>query len=223
MVIVPPTIDAPTATDPLAWLFPRVIVLAPEPPIAIVSAEDPVPILIVFVLLSEPIEIVFPLPVIARFPLGTAIVIAPLPDALPIVVAALPVTLIWVVPTTVNAAKVVPPVGVIVPDTVKLPVIAVLPVESPIATAPVPPVPIVVTPAPVALRPRTRLNKLLKRPPLGRSFLLFYYFTGSASLAFKALTARLIFTETLLALVSKITAISLGSRSSIYLKRKISI
>src|SRR5271156_3199486 len=129
-------------------------------------ANDPadcvLAIAIVFVLLSAPMEIVLPLPVIERFPLGVFIVTAPDPAEFPIVVLEFPVVLTVVVPVmaapfavTVKppAVTVKPPVVTVIPAlVVKVPVTAVFPVALPMFTAPVPPVPIVVTPAPVAFR-----------------------------------------------------------------------
>ena len=73
---------------------------------------------------------------------------------MPIVLAEAPEALMLVVPVieAPPAVAVIPPVVAISPaEEVKVPVTAVLPVAFPIFTAPVPPVPIVVTAAPEAL------------------------------------------------------------------------
>jgi len=92
-------------------------------------------------------------PVTAVFPVAFPIFTAPVPPV-PIVVTADPEVLMFVVPVMAAppADTVSPPVVATRPaEAVKDPVTAVFPVAFPIFTAPVPPVPMVVTPEPEVL------------------------------------------------------------------------
>jgi hypothetical protein len=145
-VMVPAVIAAEVpieAFDPVAILslfpavpkttFPLVAVMAPDVAVRVVDA------------VSDPVTAVLPV----AFPM----LVAPVPPV-PIVVTPAPVVFMVVVPVMAAppADAVIPPVVAVRPvDAVKEPVTAVLPVAFPMRTAPVPPVPIVVTAAPDAL------------------------------------------------------------------------
>jgi hypothetical protein len=124
------------ATDVERILFPAV----PRTKFPLVAVIAPRVAVRVVLVVRDPVTAVFPV----AFPIWTA----PVPPV-PIVVTAEPEALIDAVPTWVKAARVLSPVTPKVVLIVAPPVIAVLPVAFPIWTAPVPPVPITVTPDPV--------------------------------------------------------------------------
>ncbi len=119
--------------DAVSTKFPLVAVIAPDVAVRVVDA------------VKDPVTAVFPV----AFPIATA----PVPPV-PIVVTAEPEVFMVVVPVIAAppADAVTPPVVAISPvEAVRDPVTAVFPVALPIFTAPVPPVPMVVTAEPDAL------------------------------------------------------------------------